>query len=170
VTLQRQQLVERLIALSDRLTTQLRPPTAPEWADTELTMPQLRVVFLLGQEPQRMSDLATFLGTGMPSTTSMVKRLEAKGLVERIHDLVDRRIVMCRLTDLGQAHMERMRQMQRLNSEEIASVLDFPELVTVVEALELISRSLERSFGPPASPTLAAIRPGTSRAGTGRPA
>ena len=102
-----------------------------------------------------MSDLATFLGIGMPSTTSMVKRLEAKGLVERVHDLIDRRIVMCRLTDLGKVQLERLQQMQRLNAEEIASVLDLPELATVVDALELIARALERRYGPPASTTLA---------------
>ena len=52
--------------------------------------------------PKRMGDISTYLGRGMPSATSMIDRLVSKGLVERMADASDRRVVACRLTALGE--------------------------------------------------------------------
>ena len=48
-----------------------------------------------------MSRLADVLDVSLSSATGIVTRLEERGLVERIHDLEDRRLVLVRLTDEG---------------------------------------------------------------------
>jgi DNA-binding MarR family transcriptional regulator len=48
-----------------------------------------------------MSRLAVTLDVSLSSATGIVTRLEERGLVERIHDLDDRRLVLVRLTDEG---------------------------------------------------------------------
>ncbi|MCL9773338.1 MarR family winged helix-turn-helix transcriptional regulator [Vibrio methylphosphonaticus] len=62
-------------------------------------------------EPIRLTDLANELEVSKPSATNMVKRLERKGLVERIACLEDARSKRVRLTEKsrvplsGEAHI-----------------------------------------------------------------
>ena len=59
-------------------------------------------MFLLHRQgPTRMGVLSEHLGRGLPSVTSMMDRLVKKGLVERVLDPSDRRVVACQLTDEG---------------------------------------------------------------------
>ncbi|MFA0084256.1 MarR family transcriptional regulator [Vibrio sp. 10N.286.49.C2] len=51
------------------------------------------------EEPIRLTDLANELDVSKPSATNMVKRLERKGLVERIACLDDARSKRVRLTE-----------------------------------------------------------------------
>ena len=50
-----------------------------------------------------MSRLADWLGIGAPNATGLLDRMEQRGLVERVRDAEDRRVVLARATDLGLA-------------------------------------------------------------------
>ncbi len=140
----KQELVEQLVAVANRMSAQTRKSAMQEWSEIELTMPQLRALGFLAHSPRRMGDLAAFLGSSVSSTTSLVERLEGKALVERTHDPIDRRVVMCHLTPPGRELMERFWRLQRLHLESVADLLDLGELAQVVEAMELLSNALER--------------------------
>jgi DNA-binding MarR family transcriptional regulator len=140
----KRELVERLVAVADRMAAHTRKSAMQDWSEVELTMPQLRALGFLAHAPRRMGDLATFLGSSVSSTTSLVERLEGKGLVERTHDPIDRRVVMCHLTPPGREVIDRFWRMQRLQLESVADILSSGELVQVVEAMELLSAALER--------------------------
>lgn len=144
MNLDKQQLVERLTRAADRMAAKTRHTALQDWSEIDLTMPQLRALGFLGQAPHRMSDIATHLGSSVSAATSLVERLEGKGLVERVHDPVDRRVVMCHLTVEGRALIERFWRMQRLRLESVADLLSAEELVRVVEAVELLVAAFER--------------------------
>ena len=55
---ERQGLVERLIAVTDRMAAHSRKAAMEGWSDIELTMPQLRALGFLAHAPRRMGDLA----------------------------------------------------------------------------------------------------------------
>jgi DNA-binding MarR family transcriptional regulator len=141
----RQALIDRLVAVADRMATQTRKSAMKDWSEVELTMPQLRALGFLAPAPRRMGDLAAFLGSSVSSTTSLVERLEGKGLAERTHDPIDRRVVMCRLTQPGRELMDRFWRMQRLHLEAVAGILTAAELTQVVGAMELLATALERN-------------------------
>jgi DNA-binding MarR family transcriptional regulator len=143
VDARKRELIERLGRLGGRMSALMRG-TGEDWAESELTMPQLRALSLLNEAPQRMSDVAAHLGSSLSSATSLIERLEGKGLVERVHDPVDRRVVMCHLTASGRAEVERFWQIKRSRLEAVADVLTPEELATVVDALEVLSAALER--------------------------
>lgn len=145
----KRQLTERLIALLERMFAQMRPGPTEWWPDLELTLPQFRTLRLLGQGPQRMSDIAAFLGVSMSSATSMIDRLVNKGVVERAHDPADRRVVTCRLTPLGSEHVDRFWRMGRRKAEALAEALTPQDLETVVRAMEIISAALAEVGHPP---------------------
>lgn len=141
---ERQGLVERLIAVTDRMAAHSRKAAMEGWSDIELTMPQLRALGFLAHAPRRMGDLAAYLGSSVSSTTSLVERLEGKGLAERMHDPTDRRVVMCALTVQGQELMDRFWRMQRLRLEAVADILTTDELAQVIAAMELMEAALAR--------------------------
>ena len=105
-----------------------------------------------------MSQLSSYLGSGMPSATSMIDRLVKKGLVERVEDASDRRVVSCRLTSAGHEVVEQFLRMGRTRNEALAGLLTLEELRTVVPALEILSNAAARRSraGQPEHPRHAA--------------
>jgi len=75
---------------------------AESWAQTELTMPQLKVLLLLGQQGKApVSWLATRMKVSPPNITGILDRLEQRGWVARTNDPLDRRVVRIVLTKEG---------------------------------------------------------------------
>lgn len=82
----------------------------------------------LGEGPPSISDLARQLLVQQHSAVELAKRLEAAGLISRVRDPLDRRVVLLRLTpkaeavlaDLAAIHLEEL----RLLAPTIAGLLD----------------------------------------------
>lgn len=144
------ELTRRLIGLVQRLSVAAGAASAAEWPTLELTVPQLRALILLRHRggPCRMSELADLFGIGLPATTSLVGRLEGKGLVIRRPDGGDRRVVCCHLTGEGAALIDRFWAVKRVEIEAAAARLSGDELGRVVEALALLTEAVERGRSP----------------------
>ena len=138
------QLTQRLVDLVDRMCAQMRPESDEEWSDLELTMPQFRAICLLGQGPERMGNIAGHLSTSMSSATSMIDRLVDKGLVERVPDSSDRRVVTCELTSRGREEMDRFSRIHQLRLTQMAGRLTVEELQTVVDGMEILCSAAQR--------------------------
>lgn len=145
----KQALIDRLTRAADRMSIKMRRSAMQEsmqdWSEMDLTMPQMRTLGLLAHAPRRMGEVASYLGSSVSSATSLIERLEAKTLVERVHNPVDRRVVMCHLTPGGQELIERFWRLQRLKVEGVADLLNEEELVKVVTAAEIMADAFERS-------------------------
>jgi DNA-binding MarR family transcriptional regulator len=81
-----------------------------------------------GNRPPTVGDLAGYLLLRPHSTVELVDRAEAAGLVERIPDLDDGRIVRVRLTSEGDRVLQKLTRAHLDRLHELAAVLD--ELVT----------------------------------------
>ena len=138
------QLIQKLVDLVDRMCAQMRPESDEEWSDLELTMPQFRAICLLGQGSERMGNIAGNLSTSMASATSMIDRLVDKGLVERAPDASDRRVVTCQLTTKGREEMDRFMRVNQLRLTRMAGRLTVEELQTVVNAMEILCSAAQR--------------------------
>lgn len=159
-------LVARLGNAADRMAHKTRHATMHEsmqdWADLDLTMPQLRTLGYLAREPRRMGELAAYLGSSVSSATSLVERLEGKALVKRVHDPIDRRVVMCHLAPAGRDVIERFWRMQRLQLESVADFLTVDELVRVVDGVELMVTAFERRAAAAAAAPPAEVATGSA--------
>ena len=140
----RDSLSERFVEAMQRMSGRMRPQSHSGWADLDLTMRQARTLFHLSEGPRRMREIAAFLGTGMPSATSMIDRLVKKGLVRRIEDATDRRVVACELTGDGMEAVERFWSMRRARAESMADALTDEELEQVALALDILVRAIAR--------------------------
>jgi DNA-binding MarR family transcriptional regulator len=68
-----------------------------------LQLSQFVVLRFLRRGPMRMSQLAELTGTSSANVTGMVDRLVQRGVVTRVNDTKDRRVVLVSLTPAGQA-------------------------------------------------------------------
>jgi DNA-binding MarR family transcriptional regulator len=77
----------------------LRDPIAATCAELELSSPQVHALLALGHEgPLTRGELARRAAVTEKTTTGLVDRLERDGLVQRLRDEADRRVVRVRPT------------------------------------------------------------------------
>ncbi|MGH3839427.1 MAG: MarR family winged helix-turn-helix transcriptional regulator [Pseudonocardiaceae bacterium] len=113
--------------------------------DSGLTMQQLRVLILLSAEgPLAHSGLAQALGVGQATVTGLVNRLVARGLVERVEDVTDRRIRWARLTTDGVKSVERMESAGQEVPRQLLRLIDLDTLRGLEYGLAALRAALER--------------------------
>ena len=131
----------RFRELAEYLNRQLHTGRLDEWEDLDMTIPQIKTLVLLEEEgPLRMGNIADYLGRALSATTTVMDRLVEKGLVDRVSDPRDRRVVICRLTASGQQAIDRFWQIGQERLDGLADRMDDEQLETVVKALEAIRR------------------------------
>ena len=81
-----------------------------------------------GNQSPAVGDLAGYLLLRPHSTVELIDRAEAAGLVERVPDENDRRVVRIRLTKTGDRIVQRLTKAHLDRLHELAAILD--ELVT----------------------------------------
>ena len=135
----RQGLTDRFRVLAEYLNRQLHTGRLDEWEGLDMTIPQIKTLVLLERVgPLRMGNIAIYLGRALSATTTVMDRLVEKGLVDRVSDPNDRRVVICKLTEAGEQAIKRFWQIGRERLDLLADLLDEEQLETVVTGLELI--------------------------------
>jgi DNA-binding MarR family transcriptional regulator len=125
------------------------PRQAPPSPARDLTMGQIRLLFLLEREGSLpMGRIADVFDLSSTAATGFVARIERHGLVERRHRSDDRRVVECALTAIGERFLDELSGV-RLDVIRLAlSTLESHELVEFRRLLGRIRESqarLERS-------------------------
>jgi DNA-binding MarR family transcriptional regulator len=77
-------------------------------AEEGMSLTQLRVLGALRDRRPRMADLAKGLGLDRSSVTGLIDRAQSRGLVERVPEEGDGRVVRVALTEEGLLAAERM--------------------------------------------------------------
>jgi DNA-binding MarR family transcriptional regulator len=126
---------------------QINAGPAGPWLDLQLTMPQLKMLFVvdwLGPAP--MHRLADRLHVGVSAATGLVDRLVEQGLVEREHDTRDRRVVRVTSAPAGRALVVRLRSAGSERLERILEHLGTEDLRCCARVMELMSGAAEAEF------------------------
>ncbi|HET6484784.1 MAG TPA: MarR family transcriptional regulator [Spirochaetia bacterium] len=83
--------------------------SVPAWLDLQLTLPQLRAVFVVAHhEGCSLREVAGHLGVGEPTASHLIDRLVTQGLIERGDDPEDRRRAVLRLSAGGRKLITRL--------------------------------------------------------------
>lgn len=137
---------EQILDLAEQFFQEVRHYVPRGWLRTDLTMPQLKVLFTLFLDgPQSCSALADALALSLPTMTGILDRLEERRYLERQPDRSDRRRLMIALTDEGQQLVEGLWAAGR---EELAAVIDTvagEELAAIQRALTILVDALRQS-------------------------
>jgi len=119
-----------LYAVNRAVTARYRPLLA----ELDLTYPQYLVMLVLWEQDQAgqvccVSDLGKRLRLDSGTLTPLLKRMEARGLIERQRSLSDERVVTLPLTAAGRALRERAQEIP----EQLLCGLDIaPERLTAL--------------------------------------
>jgi len=132
---------EYVASLIEQILLSFKPQICEESRLMELTLQQFRTLILLYTEgTMRMSNISCQLGIGMPAVTSLVGKLEEKGLVTREHNTEDRRVVLCFATKQGVVEVERFWRVRKEQINRIIGSLNEEEVKLVAQATEIILR------------------------------
>jgi len=72
-----------------------------------VSMTHIHVLWLLDEHGELpMHEVAELLGLSLPNTSGLIDRMEERGLVERVHDRDDRRVVRVLIAPPGRAALD----------------------------------------------------------------
>lgn len=112
----------------------------------EISLPQLHVLITLQERKAiTVSELASLLGISMPSASSIVDRMEERGLVTRTRDSVDRRVVTVEISSRGSELAEEFMGLKREQVMSLFRSMSDEELTHVVRGIESITAALTRN-------------------------
>ncbi len=114
-----------------------------------LSMSHFQVLTILDAEgPTPMSRLADELEVTDSNVTGIVGRLEERGVVTRVHDAADRRMVRAQLTDSGAEMLHTLEQTRLSHMRQLVEELDTTEQRVVLAALQTLTAAHERIHAP----------------------
>lgn len=135
---------------------------APEFLEIDVTMPQAKLLYLLGAAGElHMSELVTRLGVSLSTVSGLVDRVVDHGLAIRREDPADRRQVLVGLTPAGTAFIDRFRELNARQMRGLLERLDDPDLATVRIALAALARVAARPTTQDTTPSATAGAPRT---------
>lgn len=101
--------IRDILRLQDELVRHRTVWDAGPWLGLNMSTPQLKALLLISEEAGiRMRELARKLGGSFSNATVLVDRLVDRGLVERLADPQDRRVVLVQTADEGQQLIEQL--------------------------------------------------------------
>lgn len=114
-----------------------------ERADTDLSLPQYRVLAMVAAGDERATRLANRLNLAKPTITAMVESLVERGLIRREEVEGDRRAVGLRITPAGEAVLESAEVTMLDRVTPVLDRLDDSDRALVLAAFEAVERSLD---------------------------
>ena len=131
--------IQNILELQDQLVRYRKVWDVGPWLELDMSTPQLKALLLISEEKGiRMRELAHRLGGSFSNATVLVDRLVDRGLVERMAEPQDRRVVLVRATEDGQHLIEQLVTSWRTLSAPLLETLTSEDLATVRKALRVL--------------------------------
>jgi len=135
-----------------------------------ISLGHLQVLWILQEHgPLPVSRLAEWLGIGVPNVTGLLDRMEQRGLVERIRDAEDRRVVLARPSDQGRAAVAEHDGWQAEVLSELLAPIATEQLAAIADRLR-DACAAPIVVAPAAGNPAASPHPGASAPHRGAPA
>ena len=118
---------------------------APEFLEIAITMPQAKLLYLLGASGDlHMSELVLRLGVSLSTISGLVDKVVDQGLATRREDPVDRRQVVVGLTPTGRDFIDRFRELNARQMRELLELLGDEDLARVKDTLAALAAAASR--------------------------
>jgi DNA-binding MarR family transcriptional regulator len=91
-----------------------------------------------------MTRVSEFLGSGLPTATGLVSRMEERGLVRRDHDTRDRRVVLVSLTNAGAAEVRHLHEARQQRMTAAIAQLSDAEQARLLSSIRSLRSARER--------------------------
>jgi DNA-binding MarR family transcriptional regulator len=147
---QAEKLAERLLEVSSALIRAARG-AASEGARRDVTMAQMELLRLVRRRPEiTATEAAAELRLARNTVSTLVGQLKGQGLLERVRDDIDGRVIRLRLLPPAQERMAAWRERRLRATTAAVSGLSSAEMAAIADAvapLEVVALAL-RGAGP----------------------
>jgi len=138
-------VIESIVRALDPMMAYQRKAMLRVWQDKSVSKLHMFVLTLLENHgPLTMSRLAALGDVSVSNLTGIVDRMEQHGLVERVRDDRDRRLVLVRATANGITRCDEMDVLRRDQIRRLVAALDDVDRVVVLQAAEALGRAVAR--------------------------
>jgi DNA-binding MarR family transcriptional regulator len=130
------ELVERIMDEFHVAMGELRCVGTERLVKAGVSMTHLHVMGLLSRHGETsMSRIAELLDVSLSNATGLIDRMAERGLVERVRVPDDRRVVLVRLSDVGQGQLDALENLRRDLLQKILARLDAGQLERLSQSL-----------------------------------
>lgn len=145
----RQALTEQLLAEMTAWSPRDRAGAFKRWHQGSLNVVHLSLLSTLeARGAQPMGVLADELDVSVASATGIVDRMEKRGLVERRHDVSDRRVVLVEPTESGLVAVRLVGEHRRARFTYLLECLNEDQLSALLGALRAMRAAADGAVAP----------------------
>ena len=138
------ELIKQVIGLQRQVRRILRSRMTDAWMNLNLTIPQLKSLFLIAREgSMNTKSLAEALGVTPSNVTGIVDRLVKQGLVSRQENPEDRRMLELRVTAKGERILTSLREETISSMSEVLTRMSVEELSALARGLSSMVKAAE---------------------------
>lgn len=125
----------------------MEPIRMQVWEERQLTVSQLRLTYLIrDQQNPSLGDLAERLGITGATMSGLVDRLVRRGIVERMQDSSDRRVVRVRLTEEGEQLSRELQSTGRAFLRHVFGAMGAEASAETAHALEKFVKAVSDAY------------------------
>jgi len=144
----RAELVGSIVDGVAAMTSRHRCAVAQRVHHSGISLGHLQILWILQEHgPLPVSRLAAWLGIGVPNATGLLNRMEQRGLVERLRDADDRRVVLVRQTDLGRSTVAEVDGWRAGLVEQLLAPLPTDQLAALLDAVHDAATTIPDHLG-----------------------
>lgn len=145
ITTSRDALIQEALAQIDAQKVHRRRAFCAQALHRDVSLPQLHILITLQEcGPMMVSELAGLLRISMPSTSSILDRMEDHGFVERVRDREDRRVVRVAISEPGRTIAEDFVGLQHEQVRRILGVMTDDEIRDFIVGMQALERAMSR--------------------------
>jgi DNA-binding MarR family transcriptional regulator len=117
-----------------------------------LSLTHFQVLSILDRSgPMPMSHLAEHLGVSLPNATGIISRMEERGVVERLHDATDRRVVVVQPTQVGLEFSRELGDVRRTQLTALIGALTLEQQENLLRAVRDLRAVIDQPTSQPVS-------------------
>lgn len=145
ITTDRSSMLDAVVAGHEVLMRRLAEARTPEFLEVAVSMPQAKLLHLLGAGGElHMSEVVARLGVSLSTVSGLVDRVVDQGLATRREDPADRRQVLVGLTPEGVAFVDRFRDLNTRQLLLLLEQLDDTALAVVRAGMDALAGAAAR--------------------------
>lgn len=146
-SMQRSELSEQLVQAQQVMETTLLPRLTKELLTIPLTIQQLKVLAILGTEPDgnTVQALASSLEVSLATMSGIIDRLTNQHMVTRVHDAHDQRVRRIIGTDLGKQTVRGLLAAQPHVEPVIIAAMELDDLRALVQGVEALVKAINQT-------------------------